>query len=199
MHRLLLNIPETIETDRLILRAYHQGDGEMYFAVGERNRSHLQRFEGMNPVIKSSNAEEAEVVIRELALEWAARSAFFLGGFDKQTGQFVVQIYIGAESWEKREFELGYFVDCRHEGQGFVTEAGRAALRFLFHHLDARRIRLECSDLNIRSMRVAEKLGFTREAHFREDKLEEDGSYSGTIVYGMLKSEAASRAGIDIK
>lgn len=189
MHKLLMDLPDTMETDRMFIRSYRPGDGEMYFAVGMRNRSHLLRFEGMNSVLKPTNVEEAEVVIREFVLEWAARNAFFLGGFHKESGEFIVQIYIGAVNWETREFELGYFVDCLHEGQGFVTEAGRAALDFLFNNLDARRVRLECSDLNLRSQRVAEKLGFSLEAHFREDKLDEDGSYSGTLVYGLLRSE----------
>jgi len=86
MHKLLMEIPEKIETIRLVLRAYHRGDGEMYLAVGEKNRQHLRRFEGTNAVLRPTNVDEAEVVVRELELDWAARKSFFLGGFDKFTG-----------------------------------------------------------------------------------------------------------------
>lgn len=33
MHELLMDIPKALETDRLILRCYEHGDGEMYFPM----------------------------------------------------------------------------------------------------------------------------------------------------------------------
>lgn len=187
MHKLLLQIPTRLETPRLIVRAYQPGDGPMYFAVGQRNKDHLSRFETGNAVLCPKNEEEAEVVIRELILEWEARRAFFLGAFERETGEFVGQIYIGAHNWDTPEFEVGYFADCDHEGKGYISEALQAALGLIFDHLGAHRVRLECSDLNERSMRVAERNGFTREAYFRENRKEPDGSYSGTLVYGRLE------------
>jgi aminoglycoside 6'-N-acetyltransferase len=98
-------------------------------------------------------------------------------------------VYIGSVSWDLPEFEVGYFVDKDHEGQGYVTEAVKAALRFIFEHLQAHRVRLECDDTNARSYRVAERCGFTREGHLREVKKHADGTFSGTLCYGLLRSE----------
>lgn len=187
MHQLLLTLSTRLETERLIVRKYQPGDGPMYFAVGQRNRKHLSRFETNNAVLQPKNEEEAEVVIRELILEWEARRAFFLGAFERETGEFAGQIYIGAVNWNTPEFEVGYFSDCQHEGKGYISEALQAALSFMFHELGAHRVRLECSDLNARSMHVAERNGFEREAYFKENRKEPDGTYSGTLVYGMLK------------
>ncbi|MBE0695748.1 MAG: GNAT family N-acetyltransferase [Anaerolineaceae bacterium] len=186
MHQLLLNLPTQFETPRLILRAYRPGDGPMYFGVGQRNRAHLSYFERGNAVLQPKNEEEAEVIIRELILEWEARRAFFLGAFERETGEFAGQIYIGACNWDTPEFEVGYFADCAHEAQGYISEALQAALDFIFEHLGAHRVRLECSDRNLRSMHVAERNGFIREAYFKENRKEADGSYSGTLVYGMV-------------
>jgi hypothetical protein len=44
MHKLLLDIPTRIETERLYLRPYQAGDGAMYYQVGQRNREHLSRY-----------------------------------------------------------------------------------------------------------------------------------------------------------
>jgi RimJ/RimL family protein N-acetyltransferase len=50
-------------------------------------------------------------------------------------------------------------------------------------------VRLECDDTNVRSQRVAERCGFTRIGHARENRRNPDGSLSGTLYYSLLKSE----------
>ena len=189
MNKMLLDIPTRIETDRLILRRYEPGDGAMYFAVGQKNHQHLQQFEADNIILSAKTQEEAEITIRELNSDWIARNSFFLGAFDKQTLEFIAQIYIGVVNWELPEFEVGYFVDVDHQGKGFVTEAVKAALRFIFGYLKAQRVCLHTRDTNLPSQRVAERCGFTLEGHIRENKRDTDGTVSGDLYYGLLKSE----------
>jgi aminoglycoside 6'-N-acetyltransferase len=192
MHKLLLDLPTQLETERLILRPYQAGDGPLLYSVSQANRAHLSRYESGNVLLRIKTLEEAEVVARELANAWAARDCFFLGVFDRQTETFVAQVYIGTVSWDLPEFEVGYFVDKDHEGQGYITEAVQAALCFIFEHLQAHRVRLECDDTNVRSYQVAERCGFRREGHLREVKKYADGTFSGTLCYGLLRSEFES-------
>jgi ribosomal-protein-serine acetyltransferase len=192
MHRLLLDIPTCIETERLLLRCYRAGDGQWYYAMSRRNQPHLARYESGNVVMSIESEEEAEIVVRDLAAAWVSREAFFLGAFSRERGEFVAQVYIGVVSWDLPEFEIGFFADMDHEGQGYVTEAVRASLRFIFEHLKAHRVRLECDDTNLRSCRVAERCGFTREGHVRENRKWPDGTLTGTVHYGMLSGELAA-------
>jgi aminoglycoside 6'-N-acetyltransferase len=147
------------------------------------------RYESGNVALSIKSEEEAEVVVRELAADWVKRSCFFMGAFDRETDEFVAQIYIGPVSWDLPEFEVGYFVDKDHEGRGFVTEAVKAALGIAFRHLEAHRVRIECDDTNVRSYRVAERCGLQREAHFRQDKRHPNGTLGGTLVFGLLRDE----------
>jgi ribosomal-protein-alanine N-acetyltransferase len=80
-------------------------------------------------------------------------------------------------------------VDQDREGQGYVTEAVRAAMGFIFEHLGAHRVRMECDDTNERSWRVAERCGMVREGHIRENKRNVDGTLSGTLHFGLLRRE----------
>jgi RimJ/RimL family protein N-acetyltransferase len=59
--------------------------------------------------------------------------------------------------------------------------------------LKAHRVRIECDETNVRSYRVAERCGFSREGHFRENKKHPDGTMSGTLFYGLLGSEFDER------
>jgi aminoglycoside 6'-N-acetyltransferase len=192
MHRLLLDIPTRIETERLFLRPYQAGDGRWYYPMSQKNRPHLGRYEAGNAAMTLQNEEEAEILVRQFATDWIARQAFFLGVFERVTGDFVAQIYIGVVNWELPEFQIGYFADVEHEGQGYVTEAAKASLAFIFEHLKGYRVSLECDETNVRSYRVAERCGFVKEAHIRENKRNPDGTVTGTLHYGLLRSEFAA-------
>jgi RimJ/RimL family protein N-acetyltransferase len=205
-HDVTRPLPDRIETERLILRRYSADDVAWFDTMALRNRQHLARYESDNFVLSVNSPELAAIILQELIDCWDERSTFFLGAFLKPapSGEqdlvsstkagagvpmFVAQIYIGPVNWDLPELEVGYFVDVAHEGHGYVTEALRATLDWIFAHLGAHRIRLECDDTNHRSAAVAERCGFTREAHLRENKLNPDGSITGTYIYGLLRRE----------
>lgn len=192
MNPLLINPPSLIQTERLLLRSYQIGDESWYYSMSQRNKSHLARYESDNPVMKINSEEDAEMVIHGFVDSWSAHKAFFMGGFQKDTLEFVAQIYIGVVNWALPEFEVGYFADANQSGKGYVTEAAKGAIRFIFEHLGAHRIRLECDDTNERSFRVAERCGMIREGHMRENHRHADGSITGTLHYGLLRSEYIS-------
>ena len=178
-----------IETDRLILRSYREGDEKWYFEMSQRNRVHLEKYEPDNPVMEIHGKDDAKKIVSDLVDAWRTRTHFFMGGFLKGSNQFVAQLYIGPVNWDLPEFGIGYFADVEHEGKGYVTEAVNAVVKLLFERLNAYRIRIETDDANARSIGVAERCGFVREGHIRENKRNSDGTYSGTLYYGLLKSE----------
>ncbi len=189
MHKMLLEIPSRIEAGRIYLRSYQAGDGPWFYTMSQRNRAHLARYESENVVMSVGSEADAEALVRELAADWEARNCFFMGAFRRETDEFVAQVYVGPVNWDVPEFVIGFFVDKDHEGQGYVTEAVRAALGFIFEHLKAHRVRMECDDTNQRSLRVAERCGMLREGHIRENKRNADGQLSGTLHFGLLKRE----------
>jgi RimJ/RimL family protein N-acetyltransferase len=187
--KLLLQIPTRFETERLYLRCYEPEDSTWFYAMSQRNRAHLSRYESDNILMTIQDEAGAEAAVRQLVAGWDARDYFFLGVFERATDEFVAQTYVGPVNCSLPEFQIGYIADVDHQRRGFVTEAVRATLRFVFEHLRAHRVRLECSDTNVRSYRLAERCGFVREGHFREDRREPDGTFTGTLFYGMLKRE----------
>lgn len=193
MHKMMLELPTRIETERLYLRCYEAGDGDWYYAMSQKNRPHLERYESENVLMSIKTEVDAEVLVRGLRADWVARDHFFMGAFDRTTDEFAAQIYIGPVNWNTPEFHVGYVADVDHQGQGKVTEAVMAALGFIFEHLNAHRVRIECDDTNARSYRVAERCGFVREGHFRENKKHPDGTISGTLFYGLLRSAYEAR------
>ncbi len=193
MHRLLLDLPTRLETDRLLLRPYAPGDGDWYCAASLRNREHLSRYESGNAMMSIQTPEDGEIAVRQFVADWTARSAFFLGAFLRTNGEFVAQVYIGPQNWEVGCFAVGYICDVNHVGQGYVTEAVQGALRIIFGPMQGTRIAIYCDDTNTRSARVAERCGFVREAHLRANHRAGNRPVSGDYIYGLLRDEYLAR------
>jgi RimJ/RimL family protein N-acetyltransferase len=189
MEKFNYEFPTPFESERLILRSYQPGDGSWFYAMSLRNREHLSRFEADNVAANVESEAAAEELVGELEAAWRARNCFFIGAFEKQTCEFVAQIYVGPVDWNPSEFQVGYFADIDHEGQGFVTEGVKAVLGILFGKMNAHRVRLECDESNSRSIRVAERCNMTREGYLRENRHNPDGTYSGSYIYGLLQTE----------
>jgi ribosomal-protein-serine acetyltransferase len=87
-----------------------------------------------------------------------------------------------------RKAALSYFLGAEHQGRGIVTRAARVVLGYAFEQLNLHRIELRCDTRNQASMRVAERLGFTREGELREAELLW-GHLANLYVYGLLRPE----------
>ena len=83
--------------------------------------------------------------------------------------------------------EIGYWVHVDRIGQGVATEAARALTDAAFGIDGIERVRIQCEDINARSARVPEKLGYTLEGVTVPDA----GPCSGrpTQVWWMLKAD----------
>ena len=184
-----IEVPARIETKRLYLRPYRTGDGAMYFQASQRNRHHLAEYESGNVLMQIKDEEHAETIVQELAADWTACTHFFLGIFEKESDNWVGQVYLGPANWELPEFYLGYVADVNHEGKGFISEAVRRVLKMLFDDLGAHRVKSDCNENNVRSWRLLERCGFTREGHLRENRKNPDGTFHGDYLYGLLQSE----------
>ena len=88
--------------------------------------------------------------------------------------------------------ELAYSLAREQWGKGLVTEAGRCVITWGFRDLGLDKIYAKTDLRNVRSSRVMERLGMTREAHFRSHVLVE-GVRRDEVHYGLLREEWQSQ------
>jgi ribosomal-protein-alanine N-acetyltransferase len=189
MNKALLVLPETMETERLFMRSYRQGDGPLFFMAGIRNQVHLGEFEWGNVLLYLRDEEHSERVVQDLSAKWAAGKYFFIGLFEKDTEEWVGQLYAASTRQNLPEFTLGFVADVNFEGKGYISESVTKLLEVLFKEMNAHRVISDCHEKNIRSIRLLESCGFIREGHLRENKMNPDGSFHGDYLYGILKHE----------
>ena len=88
--------------------------------------------------------------------------------------------------------EVGYWVGADRAGRGLATEAASAVVGFGFEELGLYRVELRAGVENVRSLRVAEKLGFQREGLLRNGLDGADGPFD-TYMFGMTPEDWTSR------
>lgn len=188
MDPLLLTPSEELDTDRLLVRKYKPGDGPALFALLERNNNREFLYPNVEEVATIQNPDAAELKVQRHAAEWDARKRFVMGMWLKEPNLYIGEIWIEPKHWDVPSFELGWFLDNGYQGQGFATEATRRSLKFLFTDLRAHKVIVITRDTNHRSVKLAERLGFKQEGHFREARIE-NGKRYGLVYFGLLKSE----------
>lgn len=101
-------------------------------------------------------------------------------------------IYVSIRDHENRQAEIGYILGVPYWNNGYTTEAAQRMLEFGFDELKMHRIYAdEIITENIGSIRVAEKLGMCREAHFRQYRFFHDRWWD-TYTYAILYDEWAA-------
>jgi RimJ/RimL family protein N-acetyltransferase len=103
-------------------------------------------------------------------------------------GRVLGDMYFTVKSAESQTLELGWTFHPDAHGQGYASECATALLRLSFEQLGAHRVIAELDPRNDGSTRLCERLGMTKEAHFRED-LWFKGEWADTGVYAILDRE----------
>lgn len=82
--------------------------------------------------------------------------------------------------------EIGYMILPKAQGKGIATEAIQALLVYGFEQLHLHSVEAVIDPQNSASIRLIEKLGFVKEAHFIENEYF-DGRFWDALVYSLLK------------
>lgn len=185
MKQILLDINNEIRTERLLLRPYKSGDGIAYYRLLMDNLDHF--IEEVEEIQVIKNIDDAEVYIRNRMVEWESRKRFVLAMMYED--RMIGQLWLEPLDWKTMVFGVGYFIEKQNEGKGLVKEAARACIRFLVDEIEAKKLEIHAKARNTRSWKIAEKLGFTKEAHLRNRAKTIDGELVDQVYYGLLKEE----------
>jgi RimJ/RimL family protein N-acetyltransferase len=90
--------------------------------------------------------------------------------------------------------KLGYALIPTAQGHGYVTDACGALIGYGFGELGLHRISAAIGPDNVASVRVVERLGFTREGRIR-DHVHTNGAWRDSTLWSVLEHEWTGDAG----
>lgn len=181
----------TMETQRLILRPFQEGDaGDLLEYLKEPP---VNCFACM----KLDTLEQAREEVRRRLKE----TEYYFAIVCKETGKVIGEIEGFPDPADpadpypaKDTFSPCWMLNRQYQGQGYAYEAAHALFDYLFREKGARRIYAYTEDYNIPSQKLCERLGMRREGLFLEFisfVKNPDGTphYENTCQYAILKKE----------
>ncbi len=185
LNPMMLDFPESFETERLLIRAPLWGDGQI---LNEAMAESLEELRPWMPFARSMQSlEESESFTRKARIKFLERSDLHLRIFNKSTGDFIGCSGLHRINWDARCFEIGYWIRTSCSGKGYITEAAHGITDFAIRELAANRIEIRCSSRNLKSAAVAERAGFTLEGILRGNMRGEDGELHDSKVYAKVR------------
>ncbi|MCM3132226.1 GNAT family N-acetyltransferase [Paenibacillus polysaccharolyticus] len=182
---ILLDFPESFDTERLTIRSPQWGDGA---DVNEAIQESVKELRPWLPFAENiPTLEDSEASVRKARLQFLERSDLMLHLRDKDTHEFVGSSGLHRMDWNARSFEIGYWVRTSRSGEGLVTEAVRGIEKFAIVHLQANRLEIRCDARNVRSASVAKRLGYTQEGILRRVKQDRTGAWVDMIIFSKVR------------
>lgn len=144
----------TLETERLELRTWRPEDFEDYAAMSA------------DPDVMRFLAADGKPLSRFQAWQgfcgmighWAVRGFGMFAVIERATGDFVGRVGPWhPEGWP--DFEIGWTLCSAHWGKGYATEAASRCVEYAFTELQRQHLISLILPENVRSIRVAQRLG----------------------------------------
>ena len=181
---------------RVLLRPLRAQDFDAWREVREANRAWLEPWEPRPEPGAPDPVADADA-FRGRCSAWDRQrqfdSAYGFGMFLCDHEKFVGEVSLG--SVQRGPFQsasIGYWIDERHAGCGYVPEGVALMLRYGFEELHLHRMEAAIVPRNAPSRRVAEKLGL-RDEGTSLGFLQIDGVYEDHVRYAMTTEEWAAR------
>lgn len=189
-------LPGSLETPRLLVRWYQDGDAEaLHVAVHSQREKYLPWLPWA--AVAHATVDDSLATIRSFEHGRTKLIApdFVLGTFDRSTGELVGGTGLHRIAPEVAEAEIGYWIRPERRGEGLCTEATAGLISAAFGVWGFRRIRIHCAGSNLASQRVPEKLGMVLEGRERKSRWVDGIGYDDHLTYGVLASEWDAETG----
>ena len=166
----------TLQTDRFTLRPLRRSDAAALLpTLGDAAQCRY---------LSSPAFADEEALWNWLAdPDWPGRTWIAQGPGEDVAGRFAA-----IPAHEQGVTEVGYITCTHHQGEGVARECMTALVHHLLHTEGHRKLTAEVDVDNTASIRLLDRLGFTREALFRQHETTHSG-LRDVAIYGLLASD----------
>ena len=172
------------------VRAYCEGDIDAVHRAVFESVPELSPFETW--CTTGFTRDQAAGYVNGWLQAWAAGTAFYFAVEDLESGDYVGSCGLSGILRVHRRACLGYWIRSTRTGRGFGTDAARVVTGLGFQQLGLARIEAEVAVHNAASLRVTEKLGYTREGVMRHRLVLPTGP-TDTVMLARFVAEPTGR------
>lgn len=171
-----------LETERLILRKFTYDDANEMFENYCKYESVAKYVTWKaHRDVDETKKYLANVVLPDYRKAYTYKWAIVL----KKTNQVIGCIDVVSKDLVKKSAEIGYALSEKYWGRGLMPEAGRVVVSYLFSQGFVR-VWADHNVENLKSGRVMQKIGMTKEGTFRKFGISNNGTLVDCDVYSII-------------
>jgi len=172
-----------METKRLIIRPVTIDDKNKLFEY--RSDAKTNKYQGWIP----KTMEDMETFIGKISKKINEYGTWFQFVIvEKETRKIVGDLGIHFFDNENRQVEIGCTLNKKSQNKGYATEAVKRVIDYLFQELHKHRIITSIDPDNKNSIRLVDRIGFRKEAHFVESLLI-NGKWVDDLIYALIEKD----------
>ncbi len=172
-----------LETERLIIRPITLDDKNEIFEY--RGDKETNKYQGWIP----EKIDDVVTFIEKIAKQIDEPDTWFqLVIIEKQAQKIIGDLGLHFLDSENKQVEIGCTLDKAFHHRGYATESIKKVIDYLFMELNKHRIVTSIDPDNKNSIRLVEKIGFRKEAHFIES-LFINGKWVDELIYALIEKD----------
>ena len=172
-----------MESPRLIFRKLVVSDAvDIQFI---RSNSEVMKFMDSNP---HKTIKDSEKFITDNLNRYKNKTGIFWAIIEKSKNTFIGDFAYWNILRQDHRAEIGYTLKPEYWEKGYMSETLSTLIKFGFEGLNLHSIQAEINPSNINSEKVLQKIGFKKEAHFKENRYF-NGKYLNSDIYSLLESD----------
>lgn len=189
MQRLLIDLPEIIDTPRLKLQMPKAGFGEKLYQAMMDGYDDCIKWLAWPP--EKPSIESVETDCRQHHAEFILRDYIRYLILDKQTNHVIGRCAFPPQyaNWRVPQFAISYFIRKNQRLNGYATEATYAMTLLAFKILNAKKVEIYCDSENSASIKVPTCLNFKLEYIQKGGWLRTDGELAQFHAYSIFSPE----------
>ena len=172
---------ETLETKRLILRKIIDEDAEMLYQNIYNNFEYFKFYYQL----PFKNFEEYKSVVEKYKVYYSNGNHFRWGIVLKDTNEIIGTVQLHTKDSLNNNCKIGYIISYKYNNKGYGKEAVQEVIKFAFNKLNFHRIDADIVAGNESSIKLAESVGMHLESE-REDGYKLGENYYNQKVYTII-------------
>ena len=170
----------TITTDRFILREITDEDlPEIFY---QRSDPQIMKYIDRAPAQSMDDATRFLTIVKSAL---ASNDGITWGIALKDSQKLIGNIGLWRIIKEHHRAELGYALHPEHQSKGYASEAMKAVLDYGFNTMQLHSVEANVNPHNVASIKLLERNGFVKEAHFKEDYYF-NGNFLDSAIYSLI-------------
>ena len=173
-----------LHTKRLKLEKLEMKHAESFYSY--RSDAETNKYQGWIPYA----LEDCKHFIKNrVAKEFNTEGTWFqFAILHKESNELIGDLGVHFLEGDEHQVEIGCTIAKKYHGKGYANEALSKLIDNLFRDLKKHRITASIDPNNLASAKMVEKLGFRKEAHFKESILM-NGTWVDDVIYAILQKE----------